>query len=122
MQPSTRHTYSYTRPTGPDIVAPHLPSCTGLPQDWSAVHDRFIAYLATHAPLTKDGKVPAREELRERWRTADIARLLRERFPGLASAVSFCSFLFLFCSLGESGKGGAVKVRLADYKCLENPT
>lgn len=79
---------SYTRPTGPEIVAPHLPSCSCLPEHWSAVHDRFIAYLATHAPLTGEGRVPASEELEERWRTADIVRLLRERFPVLAEAVS----------------------------------
>jgi hypothetical protein len=85
------HTHSYTRPTGPEIVAPHLPSCSPLPHDWSAVHDRFIAYLATHAPLTKDGLIPPAEELRERWRTVEIVRLLGERFAELEGVVSFLS-------------------------------
>jgi hypothetical protein len=38
--------------------------------------------------LTENGKIPAREELRERWKTADIARMVRERFPCLGGEVS----------------------------------
>jgi hypothetical protein len=57
------------------------PSCSNLPPTWSSVHDRFIAYLATHAPLDKNGKVPRQEEKMERWKSEDIARLVMERFP-----------------------------------------
>jgi hypothetical protein len=39
------------------MVCARLPSCSGLPDAWTPIHDRFIAYLATHCPLTKDGKV-----------------------------------------------------------------
>jgi hypothetical protein len=52
-----------------------------LPPTWTYVHDRFIAYLATHAPLDKNGKIPRHEERRERWRSEDIAKLVMERFP-----------------------------------------
>lgn len=33
--------------------------------------------------------MPPREELRERWRTGDIARMVGERFPRLGGEVSF---------------------------------
>jgi len=38
--------------------------------------------------LTENGKIPAREELRERWKTADIARMVRDKFPRLGGEVS----------------------------------
>jgi hypothetical protein len=71
-----------------------------MPQDWCAIHDRFITYLATHAPLTENGKIPAREELRERWKTSDIARMVRERFPCLSMEVSA-----LLDDTEETGRG-----------------
>ncbi|TVY20429.1 hypothetical protein LARI1_G001009 [Lachnellula arida] len=46
--------------------------------------DRFIAYLATHAPLDKNGRAPRHEERRERWKTNDIVRMIGERFPKLS--------------------------------------
>ena len=74
------------------------------------MHDRFIAYLATHAPLTKEGLVPPAEELRERWRTAEIVRLLGERFAELKDVVSFLSSFnaleFVAAGLSEKGIGG----------------
>ncbi|TVY23868.1 hypothetical protein LHYA1_G006165 [Lachnellula hyalina] len=65
------------------IVSLHQPSCVGLPPSWNALHDRFIAYLATHAPLDRNGRAPRYEERRERWKTNDIVRLIGERFPKL---------------------------------------
>jgi hypothetical protein len=102
IQRTPRPSNSYQRPTGPEIVRPHIPSCSSLPQHWCPIHDRFIAYLATHAPLTESGRVPDREELRERWKTEDIARLVIERFPRLGGEVSFLSFL------GGSGQSGEI--------------
>lgn len=75
-------------------MRPHIPSCSSLPQHWTPIHDRFIAYLATHAPLTAQGKIPAREDLKERWAVGDIARLVEERFPRLKGVVSF---VFVLC-------------------------
>lgn len=86
--PEPRHA-NYTRPIGPELVCSRHPSCSGLPEDWTYIHDRFIAYLATHAPLDKNGKIPRHEERRERWMTEDIARLVMERFPSLGCYVSF---------------------------------
>lgn len=86
--PEPRQT-NYTRPIGPELVCSRHPSCSGLPEDWTYIHDRFIAYLATHAPLDKNGKIPRHEERRERWTTEDIARLVMERFPSLGCYVSF---------------------------------
>ncbi|PVH82792.1 hypothetical protein DL98DRAFT_529758 [Cadophora sp. DSE1049] len=80
---TTRHQSTYTRPVGPELVSIKQPSCTGLPSQWTTVHDRFIAYLATHAPLDKRGKVQRKEESRERWRNEDITRLVMERFGEL---------------------------------------
>ncbi|TVY68739.1 hypothetical protein LSUE1_G005876, partial [Lachnellula suecica] len=62
------------------------PSCTGLPPSWNPIHDRFIAYLATHAPLDRNGKPPRHEERKERWRTSEIVKLLGQRFPRLAGS------------------------------------
>lgn len=70
----------YVRPIGPELVSPKHPSCLGLPLTWESVHDRFIAYLATHAPLDEHGKVQMEEEAKERWNMEDIAQLVRERF------------------------------------------
>ncbi|TAQ85155.1 hypothetical protein B7494_g6529 [Chlorociboria aeruginascens] len=75
----------YIKPTGPDLVNAKVPSCTDVPLGWNNKHDRFIAYLATHAPLDKNGKVPVDEEFRERYKAHDIARLVMETFPGLGS-------------------------------------
>ena len=83
--PEPRH---YARPSGSELVSSKQPSCSGLPETWTYIHDRFIAYLATHAPLEKNGKIPRHEERRERWRTEDIARLVMERFPELGCHVS----------------------------------
>lgn len=63
------------------------------------MHDRFIAYLATHAPLEKNGRIQRREENRERWRSEDIAMLVMERFEELDGCVSSC-FLFVLQVLG----------------------
>ncbi|KAH7413185.1 hypothetical protein BKA64DRAFT_740907 [Cadophora sp. MPI-SDFR-AT-0126] len=88
FEPSTtKHQSTYTRPVGPELVSIKQPSCTGLPPQWSAVHDRFIAYLATHAPLDKTGRVQRKEESRERWRNEDIARLVMERFGELSGCL-----------------------------------
>jgi hypothetical protein len=91
---------SYVRPTGPELVSSKVPSCIGLPPSWNYIHDRFIAYLATHAPLDKNGKVPRHEERRERWETEDIVRLVEERFPRLGRNVSssllVCIFVCIF--------------------------
>ncbi|KAG9243153.1 hypothetical protein BJ878DRAFT_568707 [Calycina marina] len=77
---SERPSKPYTRPTGPEIVRPHIPSSASLPQNWTSIHDRFIAYLATHAPLTENGKIPKREEFHN---TIEIVTMVRERFPRL---------------------------------------
>ncbi|KAH8794512.1 hypothetical protein F5882DRAFT_288605, partial [Hyaloscypha sp. PMI_1271] len=72
---------TYARPVGTELVCKKHPSCSGLPQTWNYIHDRFIAYLATHAPLDRNGNVPRQEENRERWKSEEIARLVMERFP-----------------------------------------
>lgn len=56
--------------------------------------------MATHAPLTKDGKIPAHEESRERWTTKQMIDMLKERFPKLRGTVSSV-FLCLFDVLEE---------------------
>jgi hypothetical protein len=82
----------YIRPLGPELVSPKHPSCLGLPLAWRSVHDRFIAYLATHAPLDMYGKVQTEEEAKERWTLEDIAKLVGERFgTDLGVNVSFSS-------------------------------
>ncbi|TVY85747.1 hypothetical protein LAWI1_G008570, partial [Lachnellula willkommii] len=80
------------------VVSLHHPSCAGLPPSWNALHDRFIAYLATHAPLDKNGRAPRHEERRERWKTNDIVRMIGERFPKLS---------------GYKIKANAIEMRLA---------
>jgi hypothetical protein len=98
---------NYTRPIGPELVCPRHPSCSGLPEDWTHIHDRFIAYLATHAPLDKNGKIPRYEERRERWTTEDIARLVMERFPSLGCYVRF----LVSCTDGCWERGSLEKMR-----------
>lgn len=41
-----------------EVPSIKVPSCSGLPPGWENTHDQFIAYLSTHSPLTRDGKVP----------------------------------------------------------------
>jgi len=92
LQSSKSH---YTRPTGPELVSSQHPSCSGLPPTWNHIHDRFIAYLATHAPLDKNGKVPRYEQNKERWKSEDIARMVMERFEGLRCYVGLLESLAL---------------------------
>lgn len=58
-----------------------VPSCVGLPAGWDNVHDRCIAYLSTHAPLTSSGKIPPNEIAVERYTTEEISEFLVTRFP-----------------------------------------
>ncbi|KAN0110341.1 hypothetical protein V8E51_006728 [Hyaloscypha variabilis] len=72
----------YTHPKGSELlVSARHASCSKLPPPWNSTHDRFIAYLATHAPLDRNGRVPYQEERRERWSNRDIAQLVMDRFP-----------------------------------------
>ncbi|KAH6670055.1 hypothetical protein B0J14DRAFT_597785 [Halenospora varia] len=67
-----------------ETVLLNIPSCiVGLPQCWNSMHDRFIAYLATHAPLDENGMVRADEEVCERWSSEEISEMLSERFEVL---------------------------------------
>ncbi|KUJ08462.1 uncharacterized protein LY89DRAFT_330822 [Mollisia scopiformis] len=86
-QSSANNTIRYTRPTGPELVSSKHPSCLGLPLAWTSIHDQFIAYMATHAPLDKNGNIPRHEEKKERWKTADIAQELVVRFPRLGGHI-----------------------------------
>lgn len=72
---------TYARPLGHELVCSKHPSCSKLPPSWNQIHDRFIAYLSTHAPLDRNGDIPRNEERRECWKSEDIARLVMERFP-----------------------------------------
>lgn len=65
-----------------ETAGANLPSCSGLPLGWTKEHDRFIAYLSTHAPLDRRGR-PERM-LGEFHTPQQIAVLLRERFPKFA--------------------------------------
>ncbi|KAH8820508.1 hypothetical protein F5884DRAFT_52352 [Xylogone sp. PMI_703] len=56
---------------------------TGLPPGWIDIHDRFIAYLATHAPLDRYGNIPDAGDYVEHFTSAEIAQMVRERFPQL---------------------------------------
>jgi hypothetical protein len=85
ITPQNSRTSTYIRPVGPELVCSKHPSCSNLPPAWNSIHDRFIAYLATHAPLDKNGKIPRHEEKRERWKSEDIARLVMERFPEIGT-------------------------------------
>jgi hypothetical protein len=93
---------AYTRFADLEIVRPHLPSCSSLPQHWNPIHDRFIAYLATHAPLTPQGHVPRSEELKERWSSGDIAGMVKERFPRFRDEVRY------FVILGDDNSSADV--------------
>ncbi|KAM3084271.1 hypothetical protein ACMFMF_001628 [Clarireedia jacksonii] len=73
---------TYYRIPGPELVNKSAPSC-GLPHAWSQKHDRFIAYLATHAPLV-DGKIPSHEMCKPRYTTENISSMLLARFPELS--------------------------------------
>jgi hypothetical protein len=78
--PQDSRNNTYIRPIGPELVSSKHPSCSNLPPTWNYIHDRFIAYLATHAPLDKNGKIPRHEETRE---SEEIVALMMERFPEL---------------------------------------
>lgn len=62
----------------------------------------------------RSGEVPLAEELRERWRTAEIVRLLGERFPGLAGVVSGSLFSSP-CFFGASTSSFGIHLRLCFY-------
>ncbi|KAL3418670.1 hypothetical protein PVAG01_10386 [Phlyctema vagabunda] len=70
-----------------ETVDLRIPSSSGLPVGWSTKNDRFIAYLATHAPLV-NGKIPHDEISCERYSLEHIAKLCRERFPKFKHYVS----------------------------------
>ncbi|KAH7370616.1 hypothetical protein BKA65DRAFT_545324 [Rhexocercosporidium sp. MPI-PUGE-AT-0058] len=107
---------SYIRPEGPELVSIKQPSCTGLPPTWTSIHDRFIAYLATHAPLDKSGKVQRKEESRERWRNEDIARLVVERFGELDGCIKVCMIENRLLLLDEAGDNDYFKMPYGAYK------
>ena len=97
---------TYQRPTGPELVSARHPSCSNLPPSWNYIHDRFIAYLATHAPLDRRQRGDCEE-----WRSEEIAVLLGERFPRLFSGGGWgCG-----SGSGSGGGGGGLKVRLSSY-------
>ena len=87
------HPYTYVRPIDRETANQRVPSCSNLPHVWTPIHDRFIAYLATHARLTEEGEIPDREETQPRWATASIRQMLWVRFPALRNYVG-CFFDF----------------------------
>lgn len=80
-------TSSYT--TDDELTGPKLPSCSDLPLGWNRTHDRFIAYLATHAPLNRSGHIQRNEELLERYTLREMTILLRRHFVMFKDQVSF---------------------------------
>lgn len=93
---STQHSvrpYTYVRPIDRETAKQRIPSCSNLPHVWTPIHDRFIAYLATHARLTEEGEIPDREETQPRWAAADIRQMLWVQFPALRNYVG-CFFDF----------------------------
>ena len=70
-------------------------SNSGLPKGWKATHDRFIAYLDTHAPLAKDGTIAFREWKRPRYTVEQMICLLKERFVRFRAAVSHPSQAYI---------------------------
>ena len=75
---------------------------SGLPRGWSSTHDRFIAYLDTHAPLNADGAVPAREWEHRRYSIEEMICMLHKTFPNFNDIVSL-SFLIRL-PFSRSGK------------------
>lgn len=74
-----------------------VPSCLGLPNGWDSVHDRAIAYLSTHAPLTASGKVPKDEATLERYSVEEMSEFLIAKFPLFRRLkVSVSAGLFIF--------------------------
>ena len=71
-----------------EAVLKQFPSCLGLPIGWTDKHDRCIAYLATHAPLTSEGRVPNNESSQERYTYAEISSFLRFHFTQFRGFVS----------------------------------
>jgi hypothetical protein len=63
-------------------------SNSGLPKGWKANHDRFIAYLDTHAPLARDGTIAFREWKKPRYTVEQMICLLKERFVRFRTVVS----------------------------------
>ncbi|KAF4629635.1 hypothetical protein G7Y89_g8513 [Cudoniella acicularis] len=94
------------RGTGSEIVLQKVPSCLMLPPQWGIIHDKFIAYLATHAPLDKKGRVPRHEETQERWKSEDIVGLLKERFDCLRNADIRPSAIEMRLALLDAGDNG----------------
>ncbi|KAH6717852.1 hypothetical protein BKA61DRAFT_293115 [Leptodontidium sp. MPI-SDFR-AT-0119] len=113
---NTTNQSTYIRPVGPELVSNKQPSCTGLPPTWTSTHDKFIAYLATHAPLDKSGKVQRKEESRERWRNEDIARLVMERFKELDGCIKVCMIENRLLLLDEAGDNDYFKMPYGAYK------
>ena len=70
-------------------------SNSGLPKGWKTIHDRFIAYLDTHAPLTRDGAIAFREWKAPRYTIDKMACLLKERFLRFRDIVSHLLPIFL---------------------------
>lgn len=66
----------------------HSSNC-GLPKGWKESHDRFIAYLDTHAQLNNEGSVPFRESKKPRYTVEQMVSLLKERFVRFRSVVSY---------------------------------
>ncbi|KAI9048120.1 hypothetical protein LZ554_007915 [Drepanopeziza brunnea f. sp. 'monogermtubi'] len=113
---SSRRATVYIRPVGPELVSISQPSCTGLPPAWSSVHDRFIAYLATHAPLDKNGKVQRKEESRERWKIEDISRLVMDRFEELDGCIKIGMIENRLALLDQAGDNDYFKMPYGAYK------
>jgi hypothetical protein len=61
---------------------------SSLPRGWSGIHDRFIAYLETHAPLSDDEPIPAREWGNRCYNTDHMIYMLHKKFPEFQNIVS----------------------------------
>lgn len=70
-------------------------SNSGLPKGWKATHDRFIAYLDTHAPLTSEGAIAFREWKVPQHTIDQIVCLLKERFLRFRDIVSLLLLGFI---------------------------
>ncbi|KAI6715572.1 hypothetical protein JHW43_001925 [Diplocarpon mali] len=115
-RPPTSTATSYIRPVGPELVSIRQPSCTGLPAGWAATHDRFIAYLATHAPLDNNGEIQGKEESRERWGSEDIAILVMDRFGELDGPIKTSMIENRLALLDQAGDNDYFKMPYGAYK------
>jgi len=103
LEPSNpQQTPHFARPVGTELVCKKHPLAPAS-SNWNYITDRFITYLATHAPLDRSGNVPRQRRIGSVGRARKLLRLVMGEFPEIGRYY-VSPFLISACQLVEASR------------------